>query len=146
MPPIYSSTIPRGSKRQAEDDDGEGSRKRQATEGSRDAGGMGAEQYWMVQWCAASLPLLFGTWLTNDNRRVPQNRKHKTWDGDGVLVVNTGSRRSTLMDQDGKMYARFHRNAIAHNTHTHQLVPRKGGLRGNEGRTAIQRWRQGGGD
>lgn len=36
-------------------------------------------------------------------RRSPQARKHKTWEGDGVLVVN--SSRATLMDQDGRVYA-----------------------------------------
>ncbi|KAF9529285.1 P-loop containing nucleoside triphosphate hydrolase protein [Crepidotus variabilis] len=43
-----------------------------------------AEEVWMVQW------------------RTPQNKKHKTWDGDGVLVVtNQGS--STLYDSDGRI-------------------------------------------
>jgi hypothetical protein len=37
-------------------------------------------------------------------RRTPQTRKHKTWEGDGILVIN-GS-RATLKDQDGRiMYA-----------------------------------------
>ncbi|KAG5731081.1 DNA repair and recombination protein RAD54B, partial [Termitomyces sp. T112] len=41
-----------------------------------------AEEYWMVQW------------------RNPQTKKHKTWDGDAVLVVN--SSKATLYDVDGK--------------------------------------------
>ncbi|KAI0066149.1 hypothetical protein BV25DRAFT_1879216 [Artomyces pyxidatus] len=41
------------------------------------------EQYWVVQW------------------RAPQGRKHKTWEGDGVLVVNKKS--ATLLDSEGKI-------------------------------------------
>ncbi|KAK7057394.1 SNF2 family N-terminal domain-containing protein [Favolaschia claudopus] len=40
------------------------------------------EHYWVVQW------------------RAPQTKKHKTWDGDGVLVV-VGS-KATLYDSEGK--------------------------------------------
>lgn len=47
-------------------------------------------------------------------RRLPQARKHKTWEGDGVLVVN--SSRATLMDQDGRVYAlSFPVRLCAHN-------------------------------
>ena len=35
-------------------------------------------------------------------RRAPQSKKHKTWQGDGILVVN--GPRATLLDQDGKLY------------------------------------------
>nr|GAT57610.1 predicted protein [Mycena chlorophos] len=41
------------------------------------------EQHWAVQW------------------RAPQTRKHKTWDGDGVLVVSDS--KTTLYDSDGKV-------------------------------------------
>ncbi|KLO18384.1 hypothetical protein SCHPADRAFT_899782 [Schizopora paradoxa] len=41
------------------------------------------EQYWMVQW------------------RMPQYKKHKTWDGDGVLVLSGG--KGTLFDLEGKI-------------------------------------------
>ncbi|KAF9045835.1 hypothetical protein BDZ89DRAFT_1155511 [Hymenopellis radicata] len=44
--------------------------------------GPGSEQYWMVQW------------------RNHQTKKHKTWEGDGVLVIE-GS-RATLYASDGK--------------------------------------------
>lgn len=40
------------------------------------------ESYWMVQW------------------RKPQQKKHKTWDGDGILVVR--GMRCILKDTDGK--------------------------------------------
>ncbi|KII92162.1 hypothetical protein PLICRDRAFT_50591 [Plicaturopsis crispa FD-325 SS-3] len=46
-------------------------------------GGSSATKYWMVQW------------------RVPQTKKHKTWDGDAVLVAE-GS-KCTLYDTDGKV-------------------------------------------
>ncbi|KAA1474331.1 hypothetical protein DENSPDRAFT_840910 [Dentipellis sp. KUC8613] len=65
-------------------------RKRQATGGTVAGVGVesttrngGGEQYWMVQW------------------RAPQARKHKTWEGDGVLVVN--GHKATLLDLEGKM-------------------------------------------
>lgn len=38
-------------------------------------------------------------------RRAPQYKKHKTWDGDGVLVVNGSS--CTLYDTDGKQYVDY---------------------------------------
>ncbi|KAF9467257.1 SNF2 family N-terminal domain-containing protein [Collybia nuda] len=41
-----------------------------------------SEEYWMVLW------------------RAPQYKKHKTWDGDAVLVANPT--RATLFDSDGK--------------------------------------------
>ena len=43
-------------------------------------------------------------------RRNPQYKKHKTWDGDAVLVVNGNS--CTLYDTDGRQYVIF-----AHMTH-----------------------------
>lgn len=36
-------------------------------------------------------------------RRFPQYKKHKTWDGDAVLVL-TGA-KGTLYNLDGKLYA-----------------------------------------
>ncbi|KAJ9107866.1 hypothetical protein QFC19_002772 [Naganishia cerealis] len=42
----------------------------------------GDESYWMVQW------------------RKPQQKKHKTWDGDGILIVR--GTRCILKDTDGK--------------------------------------------
>lgn len=43
------------------------------------------DNYWMVQW------------------RKPQYKKHKTWDGDGILVMN--STKAQLYDTDGKTIA-----------------------------------------
>ncbi|KAJ7594739.1 SNF2 family N-terminal domain-containing protein [Mycena floridula] len=54
------------------------SRKRQALDTVNDS----QEQFWSVQW------------------RTPQNRKHKTWDGDAILMIS-GS-RATMYDMDGK--------------------------------------------
>lgn len=39
-------------------------------------------------------------------RRNPQYKKHKTWDGDGVLVVN--GNRCILHDTDGKPYVYYY--------------------------------------
>lgn len=55
----------------------------------------GPSRVWMVQW------------------RLPQTRKHKTWNGDGVLLVEGA--RFVMFDTDGKKYAfpvDFH--AISH--------------------------------
>ena len=49
------------------------------------------------------LLLLNWTALKAKCRRVPQNKKHKTWDGDGVLVVDRGA-NGTMYDMDGKMH------------------------------------------
>lgn len=38
-----------------------------------------------------------------EKRRKPQYKKHKTWDGDGVLVIK--GPRTELYDSDGKLYA-----------------------------------------
>ncbi|VDC03609.1 unnamed protein product [Peniophora sp. CBMAI 1063] len=80
MPPFLapSSATSNGLKRKSEATE-DYSRKRPAN----DTTSSGGERYWMVQW------------------RLPQARKHKTWEGDGVLVVN--SSRATLMDQDGRV-------------------------------------------
>jgi len=43
--------------------------------------------------------------LTQGTRRYPQYKKHKTWDGDAVLVL-TGIRGS-MFDLEGKMYVSF---------------------------------------
>ncbi|KAJ6495564.1 SNF2 family N-terminal domain-containing protein [Mycena vitilis] len=67
------------------DDHQDASRKRVALEADFE------EHYWVVQW------------------RNFQAKKHKTWDGDGVLVVN-GS-KSTLYDSEGKTIAAGKRDA-----------------------------------
>ncbi|KAH7920920.1 hypothetical protein BV22DRAFT_1020349 [Leucogyrophana mollusca] len=43
----------------------------------------GGDEYWMIQW------------------RAPQYKKHKTWDGDAVLVLSGA--RGTLYDLEGKL-------------------------------------------
>ncbi|KAJ6558570.1 SNF2 family N-terminal domain-containing protein [Mycena vulgaris] len=63
-------------KRKSDDHSQDSSRKRLALDADSD------EHYWVVQW------------------RSFQAKKHKTWDGDGVLVVS-GS-KSTLYDSEGK--------------------------------------------
>ncbi|GLB37249.1 putative SNF2 family N-terminal domain containing protein [Lyophyllum shimeji] len=69
----------------------ESSRKKVASDGSsRDASVSGSahtagEEYWMVQW------------------RNPQTKKHKTWDGDAILVASAA--KATLYDIDGKTMA-----------------------------------------
>ncbi|KAJ7675096.1 SNF2 family N-terminal domain-containing protein [Mycena rosella] len=63
-------------KRKSDDHTSDLSRKRIALEVDSE------EHYWVVQW------------------RSYQAKKHKTWDGDGVLVVNGA--KSTLYDSDGK--------------------------------------------
>ncbi|KAJ6497887.1 SNF2 family N-terminal domain-containing protein [Mycena sanguinolenta] len=66
-------------KRKSDADDQDASRKRAALDADSE------DHYWVVQW------------------RNYQAKKHKTWDGDGVLVV-TGP-KSTLYDSDGKTIA-----------------------------------------
>lgn len=53
---------------------------------------------WMVQWFAYRL--FASILLLTEHRRAPQYKKHKTWDGDGVLVIDEGS--AQLFDLDGK--------------------------------------------
>ncbi|KAF7375992.1 hypothetical protein MSAN_00013800 [Mycena sanguinolenta] len=66
-------------KRKSDADDQDTSRKRTTLDADSE------DHYWVVQW------------------RNYQAKKHKTWDGDGVLVV-TGP-KSTLYDSDGKTIA-----------------------------------------
>ena len=47
------------------------------------------------------VPLTGCSWTTI-NRRNPQAKKHKTWEGDGVLVLDDGS--GTIYDTDSKWY------------------------------------------
>ncbi|KAJ7209558.1 P-loop containing nucleoside triphosphate hydrolase protein [Mycena pura] len=68
-------------KRKTDDHEQDASRKRVALDVSSD----NLELYWVVQW------------------RNYQAKKHKTWDGDGVLVV--GNFKSILYDSDGKLLA-----------------------------------------
>ncbi|KAI9463687.1 P-loop containing nucleoside triphosphate hydrolase protein [Lactarius psammicola] len=57
--------------------------KRHASGAAFSYGSGGDTQYWMVQW------------------RAPQAKKHKTWEGDGVLVVTKP--KAALMDLEGRI-------------------------------------------
>lgn len=86
-----------GSKRKAPHDDGIelGAAKRQAGEGSWDS-------YWMVQWY---VPLrVQRRRLYAARRRNKQTKKHKTWDGDAVLLVRGGY--AELLDMEDRRCAR----------------------------------------
>ncbi|TDL24190.1 hypothetical protein BD410DRAFT_745512 [Rickenella mellea] len=60
------------------------------------------ERYWMVQW------------------RAPQHRKHKTWDGDGVLAIN--GMKAALYDLDGKLIVMGQSNMSVVNVGTNLTV------------------------
>jgi hypothetical protein len=49
---------------------------------------------------ASLLARLTGYSRTAINRRNPQAKKHKTWEGDGVLVLDDGN--GTIYDTDSK--------------------------------------------
>ncbi|CDO75591.1 hypothetical protein BN946_scf184858.g31 [Trametes cinnabarina] len=86
MPAFSSPAASTSAKRKPDyHDPNPANRKRQALENDPGASGASAlegDQYWMVQW------------------RNPQYKKHKTWDGDAVLVVS-GS-KCTLYDSDNR--------------------------------------------
>jgi len=54
---------------------------------------------WMVQW-SVRLALVHPV-TKSKARRAPQYKKHKTWDGDGILVIER-SLDARLYDSDGK--------------------------------------------
>ncbi|KAI0723311.1 SNF2 family N-terminal domain-containing protein [Earliella scabrosa] len=85
--PGFQAPIASGSKRKHDQHDPNfANRKRQAVEDeSSGVSAMEGDHYWMVQW------------------RNPQYKKHKTWDGDAVLVVS-GS-KCTLYDSDNRQLA-----------------------------------------
>ncbi|KAI0660976.1 SNF2 family N-terminal domain-containing protein [Cubamyces menziesii] len=89
MPAFQSPTASTSTKRKSDyHDPNFVSRKRQALEDDGAASGpsaMEGDQYWMVQW------------------RNPQYKKHKTWDGDAVLVVS--GNKCTLYDSDNRQLA-----------------------------------------
>lgn len=75
------------------------------------------------------------------NRRMPQYKKHKTWDGDAVLVLNGA--KGTLYDLEGKLYV----SSFSYNTrlntpvqHWHRLSERPWSRR----RWRVCIWRKGG--
>lgn len=95
--PAFQAPEGSGYKRKSDESELEATRKRQAL---GDKGSSGGEQYWMVQWCV-SLALLTKT-VKSLCRRFPQNRKHKTWEGDAVLVTSNGGASGVLYDLEGK--------------------------------------------
>ncbi len=76
--------------------------KRHASGAAFPYGSVGDTQYWMVQWYV-SFRVLLATIEWPLSRRAPQAKKHKTWEGDGVLVVTKP--KAALMDLEGRMYA-----------------------------------------
>ncbi|RPD67158.1 hypothetical protein L226DRAFT_549783 [Lentinus tigrinus ALCF2SS1-7] len=84
--PAFQDLVSSGSNKRKSDhhDLNNAGRKRQAVEddGSSGVSTMEGDQYWMVQW------------------RNPQYKKHKTWDGDAVLVVS--GNKCTLYDSDNR--------------------------------------------
>jgi len=58
----------------------------------------------MVSWKAVHLDA-FRHGLTRQlpSRRHPQTKKHKTWEGDGIIIVE--GTKITLFDPEGKRYA-----------------------------------------
>ncbi|KDR75393.1 hypothetical protein GALMADRAFT_249441 [Galerina marginata CBS 339.88] len=98
QPPIPSASL----KRKCESQDEEGFSRKRAPKGIPPFEGTaptGAiidkyqEQVWMVQW------------------RNPQYKKHKTWDGDGVLVISCNG-EAVLYDSDGKILSTSNSKAI----------------------------------
>ncbi|KAH9853466.1 SNF2 family N-terminal domain-containing protein [Lenzites betulinus] len=88
MPPFQGLSASTSVKRKPEQHDPNlAGRKRQAVEndGASGVSAMEGDQYYMVQW------------------RNPQYKKHKTWDGDAVLVVSGG--KCTLYDSDNRQLA-----------------------------------------
>lgn len=88
-----------------------GSRKRQST-GTviADVDGIGisndptktGEQYWIVQWQVYYPVFSLITSTDTIRRRHPQTKKHKTWEGDGVLALSGG--KGVLFDMNGSTY------------------------------------------
>lgn len=98
--PAFQPITSAGLKRKSSGDDSSSSRKRLASESLPTGSSAAAENYWMVQWCAME----YVGYYSSDGaiRRYPQGKKHKTWDGDAVLVVAAGTTTGTLYDMEGK--------------------------------------------
>ncbi|PIL37156.1 hypothetical protein GSI_00848 [Ganoderma sinense ZZ0214-1] len=84
--PAFQNPAPSGSNKRKPDlhDPNHANRKRTAAVDDADVSTTG-DNYWMVQW------------------RNPQYKKHKTWDGDAVLVVS--GNKCTLYDSDNRSLA-----------------------------------------
>jgi DNA repair and recombination protein RAD54B len=89
---------PRGQKRKPEDGLGlSGHSDKKLREENGAGPDPNGELYWVVQWYALTYPhaVLYSPAFA---RRSPQHKKHKTWDGDGVLIIR-GSTHFKLLDQ-----------------------------------------------
>ncbi|TBU32764.1 P-loop containing nucleoside triphosphate hydrolase protein [Dichomitus squalens] len=86
MPAFVDPVAPSSNKRKHDQHDSNyANRKRLAVADDSGVSTMEGDQYWMVQW------------------RNPQYKKHKTWDGDAVLVVS--GHKCTLYDSDNRQLA-----------------------------------------
>ncbi|KAI1786543.1 P-loop containing nucleoside triphosphate hydrolase protein [Ganoderma leucocontextum] len=86
MPAFQSPTASGSNKRKPDQHDPNyANRKRTAVVDDSDVSVTEGDHYWMVQW------------------RNPQYKKHKTWDGDAVLVVS--GHKCTLYDSDNRQLA-----------------------------------------
>lgn len=101
--------VPTAIKRKSEQHD-EPSRKRVAVELPSSAPiasiPNASDEFWMVLWYVTienTLPALNLLHLITFTRRNPQYKKHKTWDGDAVLVASAS--QAILYDTEGKVYA-----------------------------------------
>jgi DNA repair and recombination protein RAD54B len=55
---------------------------------------------WSVHWFVRFLQWIYALWLIS-NRRKPQSRKHKTWDGDAFVHCSNGMFK--LISESGKL-------------------------------------------
>ncbi|KAF6760030.1 RAD54B protein [Ephemerocybe angulata] len=82
MPP-FTSIVPKKRSLDEDTQTSSGKRPRQLGSGEETQNGGSRQEIWMVQW------------------RLPQTRKHKTWDGDAVLIREP-SGQAVLYDNDAK--------------------------------------------
>jgi DNA repair and recombination protein RAD54B len=78
------------------------SNKRQATGATLSSASGSGTKYWMVQWYVFPETCQIVVGRNHVQRRVPQSKKHKTWEGDGILVVTKP--KGVLMDLEGRVY------------------------------------------
>ncbi|KAH8107828.1 P-loop containing nucleoside triphosphate hydrolase protein [Cristinia sonorae] len=83
--PAFESPVAAGGLKRKNDDDQSAQRKRQSGSNFTVNAGLSIDTHWMVQW------------------RNPQTKKHKTWDGDGVLLAT--SKFCILFDLENRRIA-----------------------------------------